>query len=115
MFRCPCILIFGTENSNYKLDSAIKSAEFCENPQIKIIDGADYWIHQTHPKELNEILLKHLIGERKTDEDSEDEKSSASSSRKGLVSRMMNKVYSVSQQYGPLPSVSVGSGRMFSG
>lgn len=67
--RCPCILIFGTNNINFKLDSAIRSAEYCENPLIKIIDGADYWPHQTHADEINKILLKYLVGEKKSVEE----------------------------------------------
>ncbi|KAG5672065.1 hypothetical protein PVAND_002224 [Polypedilum vanderplanki] len=107
--RCPTMLIFGTENSNFRLDTAIKSSEFCENPQIKVIDGADYWAHQTHPIELNEILLKFLLVDKKNGEESDDEKSS-SSSKQSIMGRMMNKVYSVSQQYG---SISATSGKIF--
>jgi hypothetical protein len=100
--RCSCILIYGTENINFRLDSAIKSAEFCENPLIKIIDGAGYWVHQTKPKEVNEILLK-LLSSGKIENNCEGDKSSGSLT-KSLMSRMMNKVYSVGQQYGNISS-----------
>jgi len=99
LHRCPCILIFGTNNSNFKLDSAIRSAEYCENPLIKIIDGAGYWPHQTHADEMNKILLKLLVGEKKSVEEIESSSPSNSPSRKGLMSRVMDKVYSVGQQY----------------
>ncbi|CAG9808909.1 unnamed protein product [Chironomus riparius] len=99
LIRCPCILIFGTNNSNFKLDSAIRSAEYCENPLIKIIDGAGYWPHQTHVDEMNKILLKYLVGEKKSTEEIESSSPSSSPLRKGLMSRVMDKMYSVGQQY----------------
>jgi hypothetical protein len=74
-----------------------------------VIDGGDYWVHQTHPEELNEILLRFLLGERRNDEESDEEKSS-SPQRRSLVGRMMNKVYSVSQQYG---TITATSGKIF--
>lgn len=86
--RCPCLLIFGTSHSNFKLDSAIKSTEFCENLLIKIIDGAGFFAHQTNPHEVNAILLKYLGSEdNKSAQQSEDE------AGKSLIKRVMNKVY----------------------
>lgn len=92
-FRCPCVIIFGTENSNFKLESAIKSAEYCENPLIKIIDGAGYYAHQTNATELNAILLKYLVGEKNNNNGTEQ----VDEGKKSLMTRMMNKVYSVGQ------------------
>lgn len=98
--RCPCVLIFGTENKNFNLESAIKSAEYCENPLVKIIDGAGYFAHQTNATQLNAILLKNLVGDNNNNNNENGTNEEDDGYRKSLMSRVMNKVYSVGQQYG---------------
>lgn len=97
LYRCPCIIIAGNEDPNYKLEAIIKSAESCDNSLIRIIEGAGHFPHQSHWMEVNHILLKYL-GVRKRPEIKNDEETV----QKGLVTRMINKMYGVGQHYGNL-------------
>ncbi|CRK91588.1 CLUMA_CG005242, isoform A [Clunio marinus] len=102
--KCPCILISGNDDPNYKLETIIKSAEFCENSSIRIIEGAGRFPHQSHWNEVNQILVKYLGGTRRRIIQEE-------VISRGLVGRMINKVYGVSQHY---TNLSV-NGNIFSG
>ena len=97
-FSCPCVIICGNEDPNYKLEIIIKSAEFCDNPVMKIIEGAGHFPHQSHWKEVNEILLKYLGGPKQNIEMQDD----SLHIQRGIVGRMINKVYGVGQHYGNL-------------
>lgn len=77
---------------------AIRSSEYCDNPLVKIIDSAGYWSHQTHAKEVNKILIQYLGGEKKSFDQNGD-LNSINSTRRGLVGRVMDKVYNVGHQY----------------
>lgn len=93
---CACIIIAGNEDPNYKLETVIKSAEFCDNSLIRIIEGAGHFPHQSHWNEVNQILIKYLGGpKRKTEVQDE-------GLQRGIVGRMINKMYGVGQHYSGL-------------
>lgn len=106
--RCPSIIIAGNRDPNYKLEAVIKSAEYCENSLIRIIEGAGHFPHQSHWHEVNQILVKYLGGPKRRPEI----KDEGLSVQRGLVGRMINKMYGVGQHYGGL---SVNGGKIFSG
>lgn len=103
---CPCVIISGNEDPNYKIELTIKSSEFCENSMIKIIEGAGHFAHQSHWMEVNNILVKFLGAKRKMDA-VRDENLQA---QVGIVGRMINKMYGVGQHYGNMS----GNGKIFS-
>lgn len=107
VFRCPCIIIAGNEDPNYKLETVIKSAEFCENSLIRIIEGAGHFPHQSHWTEVNHILVKYLGGAKRRQEIVDE----GLTAQRGIVGRMINKMYGVGQHYG---NMSV-NGKIFSG
>lgn len=106
-FRCPCIVISGNEDPNYKLETFIQSAEFCENSLIRVIEGAGHFPHQSQWNEVNQLLIKYLGGPKRKIP-VQDEGLLAQS---GIVGRMINKMYGVSQHYGGLTV----NGKIFSG
>lgn len=91
VFSCPCVIISGNEDPNYKLETVIKSGEFCENPSFRVIEGAGHFPHQSHWADVNQVLQKILVGSVKTDEDQNEN----SSANRGIVGRMINKMYEV--------------------
>lgn len=99
--RCPCIIISGNQDPNYKLETVIKSAELCENSLIRIIEGAGHFPHQSHWNEVNQIFIKYLGGKRRPEVQDE-----GLLAQRGIVGRMINKMYGVSQHY---------NGNIFSG
>ncbi|XP_058454851.1 epoxide hydrolase 4-like [Malaya genurostris] len=62
--QCPCLIITGSDDRFYKLESVVKSSEFCENFVIKIIEQSGRAPHQEMATEFNSTLLKFLIGKR---------------------------------------------------
>lgn len=106
-FSCPCIIISGNEDPNYKLETIIKCGEFCENSLIRIIEGAGHFPHQSHSDDVNKILVKILGGPIKKPEIQDE----SLTGQRGIVGRMINKMYGVGQHYG---SLSV-NGTIFSG
>lgn len=107
IYRCPCIIIAGNQDPSYKLETVIKSAEFCENSLIRIIEGAGHFPHQSHWTEVNQVLLKYVGGAKRRVE-IENESIPV---QRGIVGRMINKMYGVGQHYG---NMSV-NGKIFSG
>uniref|UniRef100_A0A7G3AYE4 Putative soluble epoxide hydrolase n=1 Tax=Lutzomyia longipalpis TaxID=7200 RepID=A0A7G3AYE4_LUTLO len=61
---CPCLIVTGNSDPLFRLESLIKSTDFCENFVVKIIEGAAHWPHQEIPHEFNRIILKFLVGSR---------------------------------------------------
>lgn len=62
ILQCPCLIITGNDDRFYKLESVVKSSEFCENFIIKIIEQCGRAPHQEMAAEFNSTLLKFLIG-----------------------------------------------------
>lgn len=87
--RCPCLIVIGewklssaiwrwnkiiwtflltigsfvgSEDNFCRLDSVVKSTEYCDNYVVKIIENAGHWPHQEMPGEFNRVILKFLIG-----------------------------------------------------
>lgn len=104
--RCPCVIISGNEDPNYKIELTIKSSDFCENSTIKIIEGAGHFAHQSHWMEVNNILMKFLGGTKRKMDVVRDENMQA---QVGIVGRMINKMYGVGQHYGNMS----GNGMIF--
>lgn len=71
-----------------KLETVIKSTDYCDNFLVKIIDGANHWPHQEKAEEFNRVILKFLVGRRAT-QLSPDTKNP---SKAGLISRMFGAV-----------------------
>lgn len=62
--QCPVLIITGNDDRIYKLESVVKSSDFCENFIIKIIEQSGHAPHQEMSTEFNSTLLKFLIGKR---------------------------------------------------
>lgn len=68
---CKCLsngkilrhLFSGSEDKFCRLDSIVRSTEYCENYVVKIIENAAHWPHQEMPLEMNRVILKFLVGE----------------------------------------------------
>lgn len=60
--QCPCLIITGNDDRFYKLESVVKSSDFCENFIIKVIEQSGHAPHQEMPTEFNSLLLKFLLG-----------------------------------------------------
>lgn len=60
---CPCLIVTGNEDPQYRLEALISSTEFCDSFVVKIIEGAGHYPHQQNPEEFNQIILKFLVGE----------------------------------------------------
>lgn len=58
----PCLLIFGNEDRSLRLESVVRSTEYLNKYQLKIIDSAGHFPHQERPDEVNNLLLSFLIG-----------------------------------------------------
>lgn len=52
----------GSEDNFCRLDSVVKSTEYCDNYVVKIIENAGHWPHQEMPGEFNRVILKFLVG-----------------------------------------------------
>lgn len=61
--RCPCLIVIGSQDNFCRLDSVVKSTEYCDNYVVKIIENAGHWPHQEMPGEFNRVILKFLVGE----------------------------------------------------
>lgn len=53
----------GSEDNCCRLDSVVRSTEYCDNYIVKIIENAGHWPHQEMPIEFNRAVLKFLVGE----------------------------------------------------
>lgn len=62
--QCPCLIITGNDDRFYKLESVVKSSDFCENFIIKVIEQSGHAPHQEMSTEFNSLLLKFLLGKR---------------------------------------------------
>ncbi|XP_055637419.1 epoxide hydrolase 4-like [Toxorhynchites rutilus septentrionalis] len=83
--QCPCLIITGSDNRFYKLESVVKSSDFCENFIIKIIEQSGHAPHQEMSTEFNSTLLKFLIGKRMLVQPSE---GTTPTAPRGLVGRV---------------------------
>lgn len=52
----------GSEDNFCRLDSVVRSTEYCDNYIVKIIENAGHWPHQEMPLEFNRVILKFLVG-----------------------------------------------------
>lgn len=52
----------GSEDNFCRLDSVVRSTEYCDNYIVKIIENAGHWPHQEKPTEFNRVVLKFLVG-----------------------------------------------------
>lgn len=52
----------GSEDNFCRLDSVVRSTEYCDNYIVKIIENAGHWPHQEMPVEFNRVILKFLVG-----------------------------------------------------
>ncbi|XP_059622718.1 epoxide hydrolase 4-like [Phlebotomus argentipes] len=88
LVSCPCLIVTGNSDPLFRLESVIKSTDFCENFVVKIIEGAAHWPHQETPLEFNRIVLKFLVGSRASQTLEKPEKVN----NKGLVGFMLGAV-----------------------
>lgn len=91
------MIIAGTVDPNYKLETLIKGGEYCEKPTIRVIEGAGHFPHLSHWCEVNDIIVKYLGPSKR-----EENESRSLTVQRGLVGRMINKMYGVGQHYGGL-------------
>ncbi|CAG9860495.1 unnamed protein product [Phyllotreta striolata] len=82
-------LITGGKDKLVKLEGIVKSTEFCEKFDLKIVDGVEHFPHQENPDVFNEILLKYLIVINASDKTYE---GSSTRLMKGLFGAMSNTV-----------------------
>lgn len=92
-FRCQTVIIAGNKDPNYILETIIKSGDLADAPHLKIIEGAGHFPHQSHWKELNDILLQYIGGAKRRQELIDE----GLPVQRGIVGRMINKMYGVSQ------------------
>ncbi|KXJ81133.1 hypothetical protein RP20_CCG021586 [Aedes albopictus] len=90
--QCPCLIITGNEDRIYKLESVVKSSDYCENFVIKIVEQSGHAPHQEMSTEFNSTLLKFLIGKRMLLKSSE---SATASPSRGLVGRVFGGIGAV--------------------
>lgn len=83
--RCPTLIITGSDDSFCKLDSIVRSAEFCDKFVLKIIDGGKHWPHQELPEQFNKVLMKFLVGNRANSDSTVE---SVDSNTKGIIGMM---------------------------
>lgn len=86
--QVPVILITGDRDKFIKLESIVKSTDFCDKFYVKIVDGAGHFPHQEKSQKFNEILLKYLV--RRNVPGGNFERSSS----KGIMNRMIGAVSS---------------------
>uniref|UniRef100_A0AAG5CXN6 AB hydrolase-1 domain-containing protein n=1 Tax=Anopheles atroparvus TaxID=41427 RepID=A0AAG5CXN6_ANOAO len=91
IIQCPCLIIAGNDDRFYKLETVVKSSEFCENFMIKIIEQSGRAPHQEMATEFNSTLLKFLIGKKYSQKPSEMQPTSS----RGLVGRMFGGIGTV--------------------
>lgn len=58
------ILITGNKDEYVKLESIVKSSEYCEKFHMKIVEGAEHFPHQENPEMFNKVILKYAINKR---------------------------------------------------
>lgn len=56
------LIVLGNEDTFCRLDSVVKSTEYCDNFLVKIIENAGHWPHQEMAEEFNRVVLKFLVG-----------------------------------------------------
>lgn len=61
-------MIVGNEDPKVSLENVVRSSEHCAKFNLKVISGAQHFPHQEKPSEVNETILKFLIGEYKFQE-----------------------------------------------
>ncbi|XP_035777441.1 epoxide hydrolase 4-like [Anopheles albimanus] len=91
MVQCPCLIIAGNDDRFYKLESVVKSSEYCENVVLKIIEQSGRAPHQEMATEFNSTVLKFLIGKKYSQKPAEP----PSPPSRGLVGRVFGGIGSV--------------------
>lgn len=86
--RCPTLIITGSDDTYCKLDTIVRSAEYCDKFVLKIIDGSKHWPHQEMPAQFNKVLMKFLVGNRSK----HDLQVETIHNSKGLMSRVLGAV-----------------------
>uniref|UniRef100_A0A182NSM5 AB hydrolase-1 domain-containing protein n=1 Tax=Anopheles dirus TaxID=7168 RepID=A0A182NSM5_9DIPT len=91
IIQCPCLIITGNDDRFYKLESVVKSSEYCENFIIKIIEQCGRAPHQEMATEFNSTLLKFLIGKKYSQKPTDVQPAQT----RGLVGRMFGGIGTV--------------------
>ncbi|XP_031638878.1 epoxide hydrolase 3-like [Contarinia nasturtii] len=86
--RCPCLIVIGSEDNFCRLDSVVRSTEYCDNYIVKIIENAGHWPHQEKPSEFNRVVLKFLVGHRANQKIEPIDKTN----NRGIMGRMLGAV-----------------------
>lgn len=60
--KCPTLIVSGNEDKTFKLETIVKSSEYCVTSLIKIIEDVGHFPHQESPLEFNEIIMTYLVG-----------------------------------------------------
>ncbi|KAF5301484.1 hypothetical protein FQR65_LT08787 [Abscondita terminalis] len=69
--RVSTLIIQGDQNSGFLLQGFVRSTEYCENSNLRIIEAAGHFPHQENPDQFNKEVLKFLrIGRVIKSEDS---------------------------------------------
>lgn len=85
------LLITGNKDPHIRMESVIKSTEFCDRFHVKIIEGAGHFPHQEQPETFNKHMLKFLRVKSGNSKSNLDENGSLLPT-KGLMNRMMGAV-----------------------
>lgn len=90
----PTILIIGNKDNQIMLESMVKSSDYCDKFQLKIVDGGGHFPHQQCPQMFNKILLKYLLKGKSEPDGKLDGSSSLSSKRlmQGFLGAVSNTV-----------------------
>uniref|UniRef100_A0A182SBI5 AB hydrolase-1 domain-containing protein n=1 Tax=Anopheles maculatus TaxID=74869 RepID=A0A182SBI5_9DIPT len=91
IIQCPCLIITGNDDRFYKLETVVKSSEFCENFIIKIIEQCGRAPHQEMATEFNGTVLKFLIGKKYSQKATDVQPAQT----RGLVGRMFGGIGTV--------------------
>ncbi|XP_055383635.1 epoxide hydrolase 4-like [Condylostylus longicornis] len=108
IIKCPVLLITGNEDDYYRLESIIKSTDYCNNSIVKIIEACGHWPHRQASIEFNKILLNFLVGKRAQEQQYIDEMNKMNTNNdgknnimtKGIMGRMFGAVTSTSVKIG---------------
>lgn len=60
MISEPTLLLYGTNDDSTPVSYGEKFAQQIENSELKIIDGADHFLHHTHSDKVNKLVLDFL-------------------------------------------------------
>merc|ERR1712150_182541 len=58
--QVPTLIIWGTEDGALEKEMALMSAEYCEDCEVKYIEGCSHWVQQEEPGQTNAFIREWL-------------------------------------------------------